>query len=152
MDERQKAVRDLVDRMLAATGLDATGLCRKADLSPSTLTRFLKGKVKHTLSAKTLQKLSDASGVPITMDGRPHDPRLTRITSSYEAMSEAAKQLLDDIALQFAASGQADPPASRSPKERAPPPPLQGGRFQENRASGRATPHNNGASRRASDR
>lgn len=67
-DAQQKRVRELVELMLEATGMTPTGLAREADLSPSTLTRFLHDKgAKHTLSTRSLGKLSVASGVPLTM-------------------------------------------------------------------------------------
>lgn len=49
--------------MLRATGLRPSELAARAGLAPSTLTRFLNSPVKHTLSARTLSKLSEVSGV-----------------------------------------------------------------------------------------
>jgi transcriptional regulator with XRE-family HTH domain len=143
MDEHQKAARDLINRMLAATGLDLTGLARKAGVSPSTLTRFMNSPVKHTVSAKTLQKLSGATGVRITMGGDLDDPRLTRLVASYFSMSETAKQALDRIALELASAGPGNTPSTPrrnrqpEPKVRAPPkPPFPiGGHVKENRVS-----------------
>lgn len=65
MDPQQIAQRELVRTMLARTGLTPTELARKAGLTPSTLTRFLNGQVKHALSARTLDALSAASLVPV---------------------------------------------------------------------------------------
>mgnify|MGYP001442394756 CR=1 FL=1 len=65
MDEQQTATRELVERMLRATGLTPSELAERAGLAASTLTRFLNKPVKHTLSARTLAKLSAASGVPV---------------------------------------------------------------------------------------
>lgn len=68
MDEQQEAARALVRRMMDVTGLDATNFAREAGVNPTTLTRFLNDRaVKHTLSAKTMSKLSKASGVPVPM-------------------------------------------------------------------------------------
>ena len=65
MDDQQAATKALVDEMLRVTDLDATNLARQAKVAPSTLTRFLNSPVKHSLSLRTLAKLSRASGVPI---------------------------------------------------------------------------------------
>ena len=65
MDVHQEAAHAIVEKMMEATGLDATNLARRAKVAPSTLTRFLNGDVKHSLSLKTLTKLSQASGVPL---------------------------------------------------------------------------------------
>jgi transcriptional regulator with XRE-family HTH domain len=60
------ATRSLVSEMMRVTGLDATGLARKAGLAPSTLTRFLNNQdASHSLSYSTLIKLSAVSGVTI---------------------------------------------------------------------------------------
>lgn len=67
MIEQQKAVRELVQRMLAETGLSLTELARRAGVSSTTLTRFMNKDVKHTLSVSTLGKLSVASGVSLPM-------------------------------------------------------------------------------------
>lgn len=69
MDYPQETARALVSQMLEATGLEPTQLARRAGVTPSTLTRFLNKPVKHTLSVRTLMKLSAASGVPIPMGG-----------------------------------------------------------------------------------
>lgn len=64
MEQEQIAQRDLVQRMLDYTGLDATNLAVRDNLAPSTLTRFMGPKpVKHLLSSKTLAKLYAASGL-----------------------------------------------------------------------------------------
>ncbi|WP_159996822.1 helix-turn-helix domain-containing protein [Roseomonas sp. 18066] len=65
MDEQQRAAKALLERMLAATGLTPSELARAAKLTPSTLTRFLNSPVRHTLSARTLGKLSSYSGVAV---------------------------------------------------------------------------------------
>jgi SOS-response transcriptional repressor LexA len=67
MSEQQIAVRDLVQQMLAETGLTLTELARRAGVSSTTLTRFMNKDVKHTLSMSTLGKLSVASGVGVPM-------------------------------------------------------------------------------------
>jgi transcriptional regulator with XRE-family HTH domain len=44
--------------MVEQTGLELTGLARKAGLAPSTLTRFMNNPVNHVLSTTTLAKLA----------------------------------------------------------------------------------------------
>jgi transcriptional regulator with XRE-family HTH domain len=67
-DPQQKKVREIVELMLETTGWSPTELAREAGVSSSTLTRFLHDpRAKHTLSTRTLGKLSAASGVPLTM-------------------------------------------------------------------------------------
>jgi hypothetical protein len=75
MDTTKKAARELVERMMRETGLDATGLARKAGLAASTLTRFMNNDdISHTLSARTLARLQEATGirvpVPAALSGR----------------------------------------------------------------------------------
>ncbi|MBX9594311.1 MAG: helix-turn-helix domain-containing protein [Roseomonas sp.] len=65
MDDQQLATKALVEEMLRATGLTPSELAQRAGLAASTLTRFLNKPVKHTLSARTLDKLSRISGVAI---------------------------------------------------------------------------------------
>jgi len=65
MDADQREVRQIVARMLRAAGdLTPTELAHKAGVAASTLTRFMNNEgVKHTLSTRTLRKLSSVSGV-----------------------------------------------------------------------------------------
>ena len=64
MDPEQEQVRQFVKRLLELSGLKPTQLARKADLAPTTVTRFLNSKdAKHTISARTLIKLVEASGL-----------------------------------------------------------------------------------------
>lgn len=66
MDADQAETRQLVKRMLRVTGLTPTELAHKAGVAASTLTRFMnKDAIKHTLSSRTLRKLSAASGVAL---------------------------------------------------------------------------------------
>jgi transcriptional regulator with XRE-family HTH domain len=74
MDEQQKATKALLERMLTATGLTPSELARAAKLTPSTLTRFLNSPVRHTLSARTLSKLSAYSGVAVPLGVLPALP------------------------------------------------------------------------------
>jgi transcriptional regulator with XRE-family HTH domain len=151
MDERQKSVRDLVERMLAASELDPTGLARAAGLSASTLTRFLNSPVKHTLSARTLQKLSKASGVEVKLGGLHDDPRRTRILASFERLPDAGKTALDAHALLLvsATTGEVFRKPRKGavpspPKGPSTPRPIPGGRVPKNRASDNRTARHNG--------
>jgi lambda repressor-like predicted transcriptional regulator len=70
MDDEQKAARALVQAMLDKTGLKPTQLARKAKLSPTTVTRFLaKDDIKHSLSARSLNRLAAASEMIIAFGG-----------------------------------------------------------------------------------
>lgn len=63
---RQQAI-ELLDRLVAETGLSLSQIAAKAGLTPSTLTRFRNQPVKHQLSAPTLAKIRaafPASGDP----------------------------------------------------------------------------------------
>jgi len=65
-DAHRTATVAYVDLLIKTTGLDLTNLARKAGLSSTTLTRFRNNPdYKNTLSARTLKKLSDATGVPL---------------------------------------------------------------------------------------
>lgn len=101
MDEHQASARALVEKMIAAANTDATGLARLAGLSPSTLTRFMNNSdVKHTLSARTLAKLSAASGVPVpltmveeTPDETPHKREIgDRLRLAREALGYGLRE------------------------------------------------------------
>lgn len=61
--DRQQAVRQVVQQMLANAGVTLTELARRAGISSSTLTRFMNKDVKHTLSTTTLDKLAAVTGV-----------------------------------------------------------------------------------------
>lgn len=64
-DTDQKVARRYLEMVMQATGLDLTNIARKSGISPTTLTRFYNAEdVKHTLSARTLAKLHDGTGVP----------------------------------------------------------------------------------------
>lgn len=58
MITQQEATRRLIRQMVEQTGLALSALAKKADLSPSTLTRFMNSRVGHVLSTTTLTKLA----------------------------------------------------------------------------------------------
>jgi transcriptional regulator with XRE-family HTH domain len=67
-EEKLQAQRAMVRRMLEHVGLDATGLARKAAISPSTLTRFLNNDRRASpLSPSTLIKLAEVTGFPFSI-------------------------------------------------------------------------------------
>lgn len=72
MDKGQlETVRLVISEMIRAAGVaDATSLARKAGLAHTTLTRlFSEDAINWSISANTWQKLSAASGVPVTFLG-----------------------------------------------------------------------------------
>ena len=64
-DRDRELIRAFMERAAEAVGADLTGLARRAGMAPSTITRFVNGEVKHLPSARTLLKISAASGVPL---------------------------------------------------------------------------------------
>jgi transcriptional regulator with XRE-family HTH domain len=66
MDPTQRAARGYVQAVLEHTRWSATELARRCKLAPSTLNRFLHSeRITHTLSARTLAKIAQASGLPL---------------------------------------------------------------------------------------
>lgn len=125
IDDQRTVIRGLIRAMMERTGLDATGLARAAGIAPSTLTRFLNKPVKHLLTARTLAKLSEASGVPVPLVGPVTSSLQRELLNVFGAMSEEQRQM-------YVAMGRGvirqeapeDPPAAPIPsKERAPPTP-----------------------------
>lgn len=73
-DLHRDAAIAYVDALVRETGLDLTNLARRAGVSSTTLTRFHNDPgYTNSLSARTLKKLSDASGVPLpaSLGGAP---------------------------------------------------------------------------------
>jgi phage repressor protein C with HTH and peptisase S24 domain len=65
-DLHRDAAIAYVDALVRETGLDLTNLARRAGVSSTTLTRFHNDPgYTNSLSARTLKKLSDATGVPL---------------------------------------------------------------------------------------
>ena len=66
MDDHKARTQQLVREMMARTGKTATELARMVGVAPSTLTRFMNQPgSKYTLSARTLAKLVEATGVQV---------------------------------------------------------------------------------------
>lgn len=129
IDDQREAIRDLVRRMMEKTGLDATGLARAADVAPSTLSRFLYQPVKHLLSARTLAKLSEASGVPVPVGSPLVTPLEREVLSGLRSTDEQGREMIRRFVRSLRQPDE-EPPAAPSPepKERAPPPrPTKGG-------------------------
>jgi phage repressor protein C with HTH and peptisase S24 domain len=65
-DLHRDAAIAYVDMLVRETGLDLTNLARRAGVSSTTLTRFHNDpRYTNSLSARTLKKLSDVTGVPL---------------------------------------------------------------------------------------
>ena len=65
-DLHRDAAIAYVDALVRETGLDLTNLARRAGVSSTTLTRFHNDPgYTNSLSARTLKKLSDATGIPL---------------------------------------------------------------------------------------
>lgn len=65
-DLHRDAALAYVNTLLSETGLDLTNLARRAGVSSTTLTRFHNNpRYTNSLSARTLKKLSDATGIPL---------------------------------------------------------------------------------------
>jgi phage repressor protein C with HTH and peptisase S24 domain len=68
-DLHRDAAIAYVAALVRETGLDLTNLARRAGVSSTTLTRFHNDPgYTNSLSARTLKKLSDATGVPLPPD------------------------------------------------------------------------------------
>lgn len=67
-DAEQAAARRYVAEILRATGWSPTALARKAGLTPSTVTRFLNSEVGHTLSSRSIGKITQAASAIIPRD------------------------------------------------------------------------------------
>lgn len=68
LDTDQAAARRFVNEIIRVTGWSATELARRSGIAASTLTRFLKGDVAHTLSGRTIGKIRRAAMAEIPVD------------------------------------------------------------------------------------
>lgn len=65
-DRHREQVRAWLKKVLEESGLEGATLARRAGLAPSTVNRFLNDpKASHSLSARTLYKISQAVGIPL---------------------------------------------------------------------------------------
>src|SRR5690349_8457032 len=74
-DLHRDAAIAYVDALMRETGLDLTNLARRAGVSSTTLTRFHNDpRYNNSLSARTLKKLRDVTGVPMppSLGGAPN--------------------------------------------------------------------------------
>jgi transcriptional regulator with XRE-family HTH domain len=63
-DALRQTQRDFIAACMEATGLDGTGLARKAGVAPSTVNRFMNSDtVEHLLSSRTIAALEAAAGI-----------------------------------------------------------------------------------------
>lgn len=82
-----------LDNITASTGLTLTDVARRSRLDPSTLTRFRsKNEGGHTLTAKTIKKIEDSTGIPA------YEVRLRRPTLASFHEEEAEPYKIDDKA------------------------------------------------------
>lgn len=140
LDDQQAAIRDVLRNMMEATGLDPTGLARLAGVSPSTLTRFLNQPVKHLLTARTLAKLSQASGVPVPAGSPLIGPSERELLAAFRATDQQGRSMMLRLARSLRPESETGHPTTSEPVTVAPPrpkgpepphPPL-GGRVEEN--------------------
>lgn len=91
--------------------MDLTTLARAAGLSPSTLTRFMNGEPKHSLSAKTLWKIE---AVPPVMR-RPADGFgiMSDALDLYRSLPADKRRVVDNLIRDLA--GLSDDPVSHDP-------------------------------------
>jgi transcriptional regulator with XRE-family HTH domain len=73
-DQISRQHREYLKRVMKLTGKKATPLAEAAGLSPSTLSRVLKEGGTGMLSANTLSKLQDHSGIPLHFGGETSGP------------------------------------------------------------------------------
>lgn len=78
MLDPSKEQREWLESLLDQLGITATELARRADLNPSTLTRFLQpdGREGHALSLRTVRKIEEVAG-HIKARRRPPSPGLS---------------------------------------------------------------------------
>jgi transcriptional regulator with XRE-family HTH domain len=62
-----KVSQALINQMLRLTGLKPSTFGQKSGVSPSTVTRALKGDLKGGVDMKTLVRLADEAGVELTL-------------------------------------------------------------------------------------
>jgi DNA-binding XRE family transcriptional regulator len=151
-----------LDRLMAERGMANHQLAKAIDEQRQSIWKLRKGVTR--MLPHWAKRIAPHLGVDwqelIEGTSAPADARRIRVNASYDAMSEAAKRLYDELGIRLASSGQSDPPPADPPpnptpprpKERSPPShPLPGGRDHERRVSDRREPRNNGAGRRVGD-
>src|ERR1700731_4851962 len=83
VDGPKHIVQDLIRQILEVSGLTLTRLARKANLAPSTLTKFMNDQTDDMPSTRTLVKLTETTGLklsvlPTSSETRP-DPEMLRL-------------------------------------------------------------------------
>lgn len=137
IDEQRAAIRDLVQLMMERTGLDSTGLARLAGLAPSTVTRFLNSPVKHLLTARTLAKLSEASGVAVPVGSPLSGAAEHELLAAFRSADDQGREMMLRLArsLRQDAESASQRPGQPSAPEHPPPRPTRGGSGRENPVS-----------------
>jgi transcriptional regulator with XRE-family HTH domain len=65
----QMAVREWLELAIKVSGLSPNGLAIKAGVSPSTITRSLSGRARHSPTWRTISKIAAAAGIAPTPGG-----------------------------------------------------------------------------------
>lgn len=120
--KQQAAVRELIRLMMDRTGLDATGLARSAGVVPSTLTRFLNKPVKHLLSARTLAKLSEFSGVPVPTGLPPATADEQKLLATFRSADQQGREMMLRLARSLESEPSPSAPDDKRGKARPPDP------------------------------
>lgn len=119
IDDQQEAIRVLIRHMMDKTELDASGLARAAGVAPSTLSRFLYQPVKHLLTARTLAKLSKASGIPVPVGSPLTSERERNLLAGFRSTDEQGKAMIERLVRSLQQDSEKEPPtAPRQRKQR----------------------------------
>lgn len=102
-DVEQEKARELIGRIVSATGWSVTEIARKAGLSPSTLTRiYPQPTVNYTLSTRTLAKIRAVFPTPDPDDVAP------RVADMRQAFMAQPSATISVFALGMLADASAD--------------------------------------------
>ena len=117
MSSDRDHIKAFIERAAEATRVDYTNLARRARVSPSTITRFMKGETKHMPTARTLLKISEASGLPL-FGGTDLPPRLIEWVEVIKripvTLEDHALQMLRGVGDAASRTEQNSPPSEGS--------------------------------------